>query len=189
MAEACATCGATDCGGACAAFTDPDDVVGGLTDALIPVVDAARDLYAQLGSRAYHVLLVRTRWTGGERGVGVEQVVAEAQVLPIPLVADMTALVARLQAVGVEEVGDVRLTEVSGRYTENDLSGLGPSGEPIPDDEQFYWELHDAEATAAESPRRRFVLARAPSYDATRFEWTVVLRRVAGDRTRAGDPG
>lgn len=170
-------------------FTDAS-AVG--QDALIPslseTVDAARDVYTQLGVRSYRVILVRTRWSGGERGAGTEEVIAETPILPTPNVSDMTALTQETMSVGTEEQGTVRVTEISARYTENDLLGLSAKAEPIPDDQSFYWEIQDLNGGPADSPRRRFIPKSAPDYDAQNLEWKIVLQRQMGDRTRMGEP-
>lgn len=144
---------------------------------------------ARLGARNYSVLLVRTQWSGGTRGVGYESVIEERFLLPVPAVADISAGVQHeLLAVGTEEVGSLQVTEISVRYTESDLLGLSPDGDPIPADQSFYWEVRDDGASVADTPRRRFVPVSAPYRDREGLQWIVRLRRVRGDRTRMGEP-
>lgn len=155
---------------------------------LTSTVDAARNLYTVLGARTQRVMIVKTRWTGGERGFGVEQVVSEVAVLPTPDISDYTAMNRDQTSIGWQETGTLTLTQISARYTENDLLGLDAAGTPIESDEQIYWEIQNIGNATGDSPRRRFVLAGAPNYDELGFQWTVNLVRVQGDRTHAGEP-
>lgn len=165
---------------------DPEAFSKTLARRLIPVADNVNDLAVRLGARPYTVSWVRTRWTGGKRSKGEEIVVSETPILPTPEVADLTSLQAIVQPVGKDEVGDLYVSKVSGRYTEKQLRGLGPNGEPIPPDEAFYYELvFLADGPGAE--RRRFVMRSVPTYKATDAQWTFQLRRAHGDRQRNGD--
>src|SRR5258708_15043785 len=57
-----------------------------LARALIPVVDAVRDLNARFGMRPYVTRWVFTSWSGGARGVGPEIVGGTPpKILPPPL--------------------------------------------------------------------------------------------------------
>ncbi len=184
---ACVRCGATGCDdGACANLTASPDRCAARP--LWGAVDAARDIVSQLGLRAYTVHQVRTKWGGGARGVGIEGVVWERPILPTPAVQDVGSLRQELGMGGTGEAGSVRVTEVSPRYTEADLSGLDPDGAPVPDDESVYWEVRMALGDPLREVRRRFVVAGVPSYDPTNFEWVLQLTRARDDRTPTGDP-
>lgn len=183
---ACPRCGATGCGGACACLTEAPDRCAGR--ALWGAVDAARDVVSRLGLRAYTVHLVRTKWSGGARGLGLEGVVWERPILPTPAVQDVGALRQEVVMIGTAEAGSVRVSEVSPRYTEADLSGLEPDGSPVPEDESVYWEVRMALGDPLREVRRRFVLAGVPSYDPTNFEWVLQLTRARDDRTPVGEP-
>lgn len=157
-------------------------------DGLADVIDDARNVLTEIGARLYVVRVVRTRWSGGERYMGVEQVVAEETVLPTPAVTSMTALEREQTNAGTQETGTITVSEISPRYTENQLLGLDADGTPVPADESVYWEVQDVSPSNVDSPRRRFVLAAAPDYDELGFGWSVKLQRVQGDRTRMGEP-
>jgi hypothetical protein len=159
-----------------------------LASSLIDVVDDARDIAAQLGFRPYEVHLVRTRWTAGERGAGIEAVLADIPLLPVPKVQSLDGLAEIMTPVGLDELGQVRVSGISGRYSEQFLRGLDlPGNSPAPSD-QFFWELiYPTLGQVSDfGLRRRFTLASAPFYDAERVEWTCVLQRARGDRQPDG---
>lgn len=144
------------------------------------VVDRLRDLKTRAGQRPYQVLTVRTRWTGGERGSGDEQVLAETVLLPTPDVGDLTRLSLTVDAWGAHEMGDLTVVELSPALTEEALTG----GE-IAADESFYWEVR-LSRDAGSPRRRRFTVKSAPSYDASKFQWTVTLTATASTRAPDG---
>ncbi len=154
---------------------------------LTPCVDKIRDLYTQLGARPYHVNLVHTQWSGGERGVGVEEVIDECPILPTPRVADLSAVNKQLLSVGLEEAGDIRVSEISPRFTEDQLMGISEDGTPVPGDQNFYWEIFFPRADGP-GVRRRFTPKAVPNYNPTRFQWWIDLVKAYEDRTRQGDP-
>lgn len=154
------------------------------------VADRLRDLKTKpFGARPYQVSLIWTQWSGGYRGAGTEQVFRRIDILPTPQIENLNALLSTLQSVGVDEVGTVSVTEISPqRYTEDVLVGLlAGDGSPIPEDLNFYWEIHFPRP-GTPGVRRRFVPRSAPSLDATRFQWTIQLLRASQDRTRSGTP-
>lgn len=165
-----------------------EDLKCTLARKLIPVVDRIRDLNTQFGLRPYIVRIIRTRWSGGQRGDGVENVVYEAPILPTPLISDLSGLTEIVQPVGLDEVGAIVVSEVSGSYTEDYLLGRGSAGESIPADEQFYYEIEFPRPGNQPGERRRFFPRSAPTYQPARFQWTVTLERSHEDRSRSGEP-
>lgn len=156
-----------------------------LIQSLIPCVDSARDILTRLGARPYTVRLIWTRWSGGERGVGIEEVVRDEPILPTPEV-DLGSLARDAQPVGALDAGSVRVAQISARYTEDFLLGRACDGAAIPEDQNFYWEIAQATSDGC-TIRRRFIPSGVPTLEATKFQWTVQLTKVAEDRTRAGD--
>ena len=159
---------------------------GGVAGCLGPVVDRIRDLYACLGVRRYVVRLVKTRWTGGERGDGVEEVVSETVLVPIPRVSDVSNMSATNTAVGEVEMGQLTVSEISTRYTEDELMGRGPAGEPIADDENFYWEVEFVGRNDPMPMKRRFTTNSPPNLTPDKFQWSIKLTRAIEDRSRSG---
>jgi len=176
------SCGGDPCLAGC-----PLTVSGGsrmtLMRSLIPCVDQARNIHACLGTRSYQVVLVRTKWSGGARGKGTESVLAEEQVLPVPLVEGMGGVQRTARQQGLAEEGDVTVREVSARYTEDQLLGLNENGSRIPKDESFYWEIR-AVAPGAPQVRRRFFPAAVPALDMGKVQWVVRLAKASDDRGR-----
>ena len=153
-----------------------------LIASLVPCIDSIRGINADMGLRRYRVFLVKTRFSGATRGMGVEQVVSEEEVLPMPKIEPFTGLNLVMMTVGTDEAGDVRASEISLKYDENKLLGRGPSGEGLGPNERFYWELQNI--AEGESWRRRFVMRGVPASDPGRMMWSVILTR-AGQHDRA----
>lgn len=171
-------------------FTVPtvEQIRGSLGQKLIPVVDRARDINTQLGLRPYRVHLIKTRWSGGKRGRGVEQLIWDQEILPVPLVVDMRSLTENVSPVGVEESGIVQLQKISGRYTEEFLLGIGKDGNPVSGDENVYFEIEFFRRDGRPSEKRRFIHDSAPTYNPTSVEWSVSLVRAIENRGRDGSP-
>jgi len=164
-------------------FTRVSALSNSLVQSLTPCVDKIRDLYTCLGARVYEVAIVKTRWSGGERGVGVEQVVSEELILPTPRISDLTSLSASTQAIGQEEFGSIEVSQISPRYTEDFLAGREEGGAELPSDMNVYWEIR-----IPGSERRRFVLNSPPNLSPLKFEWTVRLEKAFENRARNRDP-
>lgn len=183
----CSSCGFSPC--RCSGpFTQltGHEFANTLVYSLTGVADELRDLYTCFGARAYTVSLLWTRWSAGERGQGVEELVRREDLLPTPKVAEISSLRRDLQTIGVEEVGSLRVSEISPRYNEDMLVGRSDSGTPIPREVSFFWEIAFQRPPGQEGVRRRFTPKSAPSYDPLRFQWSIDLLRASEDRTRRG---
>jgi hypothetical protein len=166
----------------------PHEVQGTVFNRMVPVVDTLRDLLTKpFGMRAYKVVLVWTRWSGGRRGDGVEEVLREEVLLPTPALR-LNGVRVTAEMIGAHENGQVIVQEISPRYTEAQLTGCDETGEPVPEDQNFYWELVPIVPPGVAAPRRRFLLAAPPDRNNENFEWVVKLVRAANDRTLTGDP-
>lgn len=160
-----------------------------LISSLTCVVDATRDLYTSLGARNYRVALIWTRWSGGERGRGVEVVALEEAILPTPNVSDLKTVRIEVEQVGSLEQGEVTVSQISPRYTEAELLGLSRftiPGDQLPEDMNFYWEIFYP-GTDGDGVRRRFTPKSAPNSNPTKFEWAIRLVRQSEDRTTSGE--
>lgn len=151
---------------------------------LIETADSLRDLYVQFGLRSYQVSIIRTAWTGGKRGIGTEYIKHELELLPTPKVNSFSSLSEILQPVGLDEVGSVSLSEISGRFTEDELLGRDKIGLPLAKDEQVFYEIHYPRSDGNPGVRRRFVVKGAPYYSASSLEWTIDLEKSHEDRAR-----
>lgn len=190
MAGCCTSCGFSACRCCGGRFTSLEtfDIRHTLVRSLVPCVDSIRDLYTCLGARVYEVSLVRTRWSGGERGVGVEEVISDEPILPTPKVGDLSGLTYQTYSLGSEEAGTLQVSEVSARYGEDYLMGRYPEGIETPLDENFYWEIRIPVAPNESGERRRFFPTAVANLTPLRFQWTVTLVRAYQDRSRSGDP-
>ncbi len=91
--------------------------------------------------------------------------------------------------IGSEEIGNLRVSQISPRFNEDILVGqdlIVARGVDIPADVNFYWEVFFPQ-TGADGIRRRFTPKSAPSLKPTAFEWTIDLMRASEDRTRSGE--
>ena len=171
-------------------FDDPTqmELSNTLAQRLIPVADNIRNLFTRFGLRTYKVRIVRVRWSDGRRGRGVPQVVAEKDILPTPLVQDLSGITEILNPIGLDEVGTITVSEISGRFTDDELRFLAEDGEPPGPDEEVFYEIEFPDPDGnRDSVKRRFLLRGAPYYNAGRFQWQIRLERVNEDRSRDGD--
>ncbi len=171
-------------------FTDPTtlDLKRTLAQQLIPVADSIRDLHTRFGLRPYKVRVVRVRWSGGMRGHGTPHVASTMDLLPTPLVQDLTTLTEILQPIGLDEVGTISVAEISGRFTDDDLRLQSKNGVPPGPDEEVFYEIEFPQPDGGPSVKRRFFLRGAPYYSAGRFQWSIRLEKANEDRSRRGDP-
>lgn len=153
----------------------------------IPIADRLRDILTKVGLRPYIVRLVWTQWTGsvGLRGRGVEENLREQMLLPTPKIAPLSELDASSQVVGDTEIGDLMLTQISGRYSEDFLSGRGSDGAAIPKDQNFFYEIEFPDADGRfPGIRRKFTLSSAPTLRAGGLQWQVQLTKALPNRAR-----
>jgi hypothetical protein len=168
---------------------DAEELQCTLAQKLIPVADKIRDLHTQFGGRPYIVRIIRTRWTGSKRGVGSEHVMKETTITPTPLVVSLDGLQETLTPVGLNEYGSLQVTNISGRYTEEQLRGFDKSGNGLPSNEQLWWEIEFPRVRDGKpGVKRRFAVRSAPNYSPYSFQWSVSLDSVDERRNRQGEP-
>lgn len=195
-----------------------------LASCLVDVADCTRQLYTDFGLRPYRVFLVWIGWTADENddgmlqdeelclednmvGVGRPVVLADVELVPTPLVGDLTAVAKTQDVTGLTERGGVGVSQISASMSEDVLMGLiTPFRDPDNPDTllpgiEFFWEVQqDRPAgfalqntqgcdfpTELKQPRRRFHVSGTPSLDQGAFEWSVALVRADGERGRGGD--
>lgn len=173
-----------------AKFTDPTSLQLNKTLArrFIPLADKLRDMMTKFGLRPYKVRIMRVKWSGGMRGVGAAFVTNELHLLPTPLISDLNTLTDVVEVVGLTEVGSIQLSEVSGRFSEDELMGRDEDGNPVPADEEFFYEVEFPRSDGKASTRRRFYMRSPPQYHAGKLQWTIRLEKASEDRDRTGDP-
>jgi hypothetical protein len=171
-------------------YTDPTTLQFNRTLAqkLVPVADRLRDLYTKFGMRPYKVRVVRIRWSAGRRGEGTPIVEAAMDILPTPLVQDLTTMTEIVQPIGLDEVGMIAVSEISGRFTDGQLRAMKADGQPPGPDEEVFYEIEFPKPDGT-IDKRRFYLRAAPHYFAGKFYWQVRLEKAHSDRQENGDPG
>jgi len=171
-------------------FDDPTkmNIPATLAQKLIPVADNIRNLNTRFGVRNYKLRVVRVRWSGGRRGIGVPNVESAIDILPTPLVQDLSTLTEILNPIGLDEVGIVGVGEISGRFNDDQLRYGHEDGLPPEPDEEVFYEIEYPQPDAQDSIKRRFVLRGAPHYNAGQFQWRIRLEKANEDRARNGDP-
>lgn len=140
-------------------------------------------------------------------GVGRPVLVQEVEILPTPLISPLTGVAKDMDATGLTERGGITLSQVSARFTEDELMGLvTPFRDPARPDAflpgyEFWYEVQsdrpagyitsgyvDCELPQEQrQPRRRFHVSGTPHHDAPGFEWTLSLTRADGERGRNGE--
>lgn len=156
---------------------------------LVPVADRLRDLLTKAGLRPYIMRLVWTQWSEGMRGYGVEEVLRTIDLLPTPKIRNIEELNELVRAEGVDEFGDIKVTQISARYTENFLRGLDENGNAIPDNQNFYYEIEFPDENGNfPGEKRRFTLGSAFALYPGRFGWEVRLTKAIGNRSNDGTP-
>jgi hypothetical protein len=154
----------------------------------VGLADDLRDMLTQFGLRTYAVRTVRIQWSGGKRGRGSPVVIAEDAVLPTPKLATFDGMQELAQSIGISEVGSIELTQVSGRYSEEQIRGFSDVGDPIPPDQEFFYEIEFFPNDNGPSRKRRFNVKSAPTYYPGKLQWQVRLERSNDERARNGDP-
>lgn len=145
-----------------------------LTDRLIDVVDnVRRKIHGKLGTRQYRVQVVTRRWSGGVIGEGTP-VVTILEIDPRPLVTRSEG--DRLSPGGRENQGDVTITQVSLRYSVEELQ---PS---VPDGTEVNWRVIDT--GGQRQPDQWYVISADPvsrrgDLQQDQTDWKVQLRQCA----------
>jgi len=160
--------------------TSPRTLVEDLGD----VVDDIRQIASDLGARPHTYHSITVRWSGGDIGRGEAEVIRDVAIVPTPRTEPVGYLDRSLLEAGVIERGDVVLTGVSPRLTEDEIDTLCGNVVDAPGYETFVEQRMDVRDGSTR--RRRFVAAKAPERRTS--DWRIVLRRADGDRARDGEP-
>lgn len=140
-------------------------------------------------------------------GVGRPELLLEVEILPTPKVSGMGGVSKDQDSTGLTERGGLTVTEISARFTEDELMGLITPyrREDRPDalkpGIEFWWEVQEnrpagyinpgytgcEEPQERRQPRRRFHVSSTPNHDASKFQWEVGLARADGERGREGE--
>ena len=160
---------------------------------LVPVADRLRALKAKFGIRPYRVFLLHGIWESGVVGEGYCRVTSKVEITPPPRVTDMSAVAQVLRSTGMSEEGDVRVTEISARFTEDDLMGKTPD---LKDDDvprtsdvarDFWWEIVENRPQIPRPVVRRYAVNSVPTLSRDGLQWRASLTKQDYDRGREGE--
>lgn len=152
------------------AILDDDVLVDSL---VVDVIDGLRaDLHPQFGVRPYRVYTVKRAWQGEEIGDGAySDVVTEIE--PQPRVWQWDGYKFVLAVHGLDERGEVKITEVSLSYTHDELTG----GTLAPNEQ---WLICIGEAHGQGQPSRYYTLSRPPFVDREKdMGWVLWMKDAA----------
>jgi hypothetical protein len=155
-----------------------------LIERMSSVADRMRGIGTRLGAYPSRVFLLTYTWTGSEIGRGDPVPTTVMEILPRPMVMSENIPIIET-AGGVSEQGVLRVTEISARYTEDELNIFNPT--PADNVEIFYEIIRDerdGQNAVAQIERRAYILTRTPQRDPTNSMWTIWLKSRNDDRTR-----
>ena len=136
-----------------------------LVDSLVEdVIDSLRgELHPEFGVRAYSVFTVLRTWSGGDVGRGTKTD-TEIELLPQPRVDVWDGRKFEMATCGLDETGDIRLSEVSLSYTHAELThGIGTGTATLAKNQQWLYRL--AEANGQAQPSTYWSLSKPPFVD------------------------
>lgn len=155
-----------------------------LVEELGEVADDLRQLNTEFGLRPYRLFSIVIQHTGGAKGRGDSVLLSETEFLPTPYITEVDQLRGQLTPGGTDEQGRIRVTEISPRYTEDDIRTLFHI-QPLPDGQEGFLEMR-MDRRDGNAPRRRFTVQNAPMRRADKFDWTVRLLEQQPPRSRSG---
>lgn len=162
-----------------------------IVDRLVVPIDRARSqAHAAAGDRIWRLYLERWTWAGSEEGLGGAPTRASRVELTndaagtygaggAPAIEDRRRR--RLEAQGVDEVGDIVVRELSRTYKEAEIAPV-----PSADNERYFYALEDARGVNGQNQAARyFVLGTPPPWQDVADEdsdnaWVLTLQRVQG---------
>lgn len=152
------------------AVLDPDVLVDSL---VTDVIDGLREgLHPGFGVRAFRVYRVIRTWSGDTLGDGVATDDVK-ELRPQPEVMVWDGLRIEAARCGLEELGDVVLTEVSLSYTYDQLTKSGT----LDDNQEIIYAI--GEAYGQGQPVRTFTMSKPPFPDRTKtLGWKLWLTKV-----------
>jgi hypothetical protein len=162
---------------------------------LVPVVDRIRQLSTNFGLMPYRVFLVHLSWGGMRVGEGQPYEIGRVEILPTPEVGDLNATSEVLRPLGLSEEGSLSISQISAKYTEDDLMGRTPdlTNPALPSttsrNTEFFYEVVESRPSSPRSTRRRYVPSSVPALSRDGFQWRVTLTKQDYNRVREGSLG
>lgn len=166
----------------------PAQAANTVTHRLGRVADNIRQVATRLGARPYRCFLVWSTWTNGVRGEGEEVETMRTEILPTPVVTSMDQIALNPQNVGLVQIGDVKVTEISVSFTEDQLMGRLGGATQVEQPQSFAWEIIEDGRQRDNPVHTKFRVKGRPVLKADQAMWSVNLERVGDDRQRDGSP-
>jgi len=151
------------------AVLDSDVLVDSL---VVDVIDSLRDeLHTEFGVRAYRAYTVHETWSGGVVGKGSVSSV-ETEITSQPVIDIWDGYRYELATCGIDQLGEIRLREVSLSYIEAELIGVRAS---MGKNQRFFWRIKEAHGQANRT--KTFNVGKPPFVDREKdMGWVVFLR-------------
>jgi len=152
-------------------------------------IDRVRQIATRLGIRPYRVFLVWDKYSGDERGEGVDREAVRREILPTPRVVGLDSISITPFTGGMMQDGSITLELVSVSYTLEQLTGLAipdPNEDHIPQPYAFFYEVYEDGRGESQPLRSKFRLAAVPQRFPGRVQWNVRLERISVDNARDG---
>lgn len=188
----------------------PEEARQSIVMRIAPTVDRARQRVVAAGLRPYRVFLTWTLWVLAnskgeprlpvvlttERGQGVEYLLGRVEILPTPRVMSLDSVSLSSSGAGIVPMGSVRIDQISALYTRDVLMGVAvpanelpfkgqtPDEKHIPEPYEFFYEVVEDGRGDCAPKRERFRIMSEPMRRADKIDWTLMLERSTGDRTR-----
>lgn len=169
----------------------PAEAKSSLANRFVPVADNLRQLATRFGIRPYRTYIVHLQWSGVELGEGTASEVSRVELLPTPKVVDLTGVSLSIYGAGVLPMGSIRLEEISGSYTQDQLLGHSyprPHEDNVSRNVEFFYEVVEDGRGDPQPQRARFRPLSIPFRWAGGVQWKIVLERVGQDLGRNALP-
>jgi len=157
-----------------------------LIEELSPLADELRLLHDEFGTRAYTVKMVAVQRHSMDEvsyDTGKAEVIYEETITPTPKVSDTSGKDIDLSMIGAENVGGLKVEEISFSYTEAELSGDTYVAQP---DVEWFWELSVKIPTQTNPKRMRYRPAGRPAPQINKMGWRVYLEATIPERIADG---
>lgn len=191
----------------------PEQAQRSLFNRMAKRADMLRQIRVNFGERPKRVFLTWTLWSGAVRGEGTEEVFAQVEILPTPVVSDLTGILRNPRSGGYYEEGTTRVSEIStATFNEDMLRGLiipdlpqggcpgccapvKPTGLPIRTDGielgpqpriDFFYQVVEDGRGGNVPERRRFRPMSVPWRDVDNFQFVIMLERADEELNRSG---
>lgn len=146
-------------------------------------VDSARRLNHLMGLRPYRVFLVWVKRDRFQKYVEFRRL----ELMPVK-VSPLSEIDVELQAIGMDDSGAIRLTNISPNQVDEDTLRGYIDGKPLNDGEKFFYEIVRHGRYPGERPQRsRFAINSKPYLHDSKFMFEIGLTTQDTPRSAAGD--